>query len=431
MEFDFIVIGGGIGGIQIAALVSRLGRVLLLEEKEKIGGRAMVVEKNGFKLDFGPHPIRFGKKSSLAQTIQDIGGNIEFINPGLVYAYLSNGERHIFPSGLKGFLKTDMISIGQILQVFKLIRKNGIHDLAKLYPVSLKDFCDQNQVHPAIRQFLYMASATMQVNPYPERSSTGELFETILQVFKKKSAFYPKGGWGQIFAQLTVPILRNGEIRNNTKVTQILVENGKAVGVETTSGKFMGKIVISTIPVQKLSTILDEKVCPEGLLSKFNALRPTAGIGLDYCLSQKVTDETMMVFESPPGFGMVTSNMSPEVAPPQKSLITFFAPVDFVIMKDKIKREYLMKEFKETILKAYPKIASCIEFERELYFDMVDGVEIAVDQYRGIRPGIKDCQISNFYLTGDSVGGEGAGGDVGHNSVRECFELIKRELNHP
>ena len=100
--YDFIVIGGGICGLQISALVSQLGRTLLVESKERLGGRARVSEKKGFKLDFGPHAIRYGPKSAIAETIHDIHNTIEFVDFGLIYAYLSNGERQIFPSRNQG-----------------------------------------------------------------------------------------------------------------------------------------------------------------------------------------------------------------------------------------------------------------------------------------------------------------------------------------
>ena len=55
---------------------------------------------------------------------------------------------------------------------------------------------------------------------------------------------------------------------------------------------------------------------------------------------------------------------------------------------------------------------------------MVDGVEVNTEQHRFKRPSNHVPGISNLFITGDSVGGEGAGGDVGHTSVRACYEKI-------
>lgn len=50
-----VVIGAGIGGLATAALLAKDGySVTVLEKNNRPGGRAMLLEENGFKFDMGP-----------------------------------------------------------------------------------------------------------------------------------------------------------------------------------------------------------------------------------------------------------------------------------------------------------------------------------------------------------------------------------------
>ncbi|MBD3353686.1 MAG: FAD-dependent oxidoreductase [Candidatus Lokiarchaeota archaeon] len=429
MEYDFLVIGGGICGLEIAALCSTLGHTLVVEKTNKIGGRARVINKEGFKLDWGPHPVRFGPHSALAKTLRDVGiKDAEFIKPGLTYAYLKDGTKYIFPSGLKGYLKTKMIPTLKTIKVFFDIYRKMRKNKRAILETSIDEYCIKNQIDPRIHKFLLIGSAAMQVNPFGNRSSIGEFLLNILEVVKKKSVYYPKGGWGYFFSSLSNVIKKNGgEIRLNTEVKKIVIEKNVAVGVETETEMINSECFISVIPVQNLSKILPTNISPKNFIKKCNNLRPTAGICIEFGLSEKVSEETLVFFEDPPSFGLIPTNMDPQIAPTDKSLMSFFAPTDLDIVKDKSKRNQYYAQFRKQIMSIYPSIEEKLLFERPLFLQMVDGVEIAIDQHRMNRPKPTELDIKNLYLTGDSIGGEGAGGDIGHTSVRECFKRIVRD----
>ncbi|MEJ2278609.1 MAG: hypothetical protein P8Y70_12795 [Candidatus Lokiarchaeota archaeon] len=59
---------------------------------------------------------------------------------------------------------------------------------------------------------------------------------------------------------------------------------------------------------------------------------------------------------------------------------------------------------------------------------MIDGVEINTEQHQFKRPGNNIIGLKNLFITGDSVGGEGSGGDVGHTSVRDCYFKILTKI---
>ncbi|MFX0073016.1 MAG: phytoene desaturase family protein [Candidatus Hermodarchaeota archaeon] len=430
-HYEFIVIGGGIAGLHIGALLSQHGKVLVLEKEKIIGGRAKVVEIGGFKLDYGPHPIRFGPKSPLGKSLIEIGKPIEFIKPGDFWALLDDGTKTIFPAGdAKAVKKSTMVPFMDTVNLILRIKmKMNDQDFEALYDTSLEDWIKQEQIIPKLQGYLIMTSSAVQVNPFPKRVSVGELLHTVRKILDIGSIFYPKGGWGEIFSRFSDKIKENGEIRLSSDVKQIIVENGKAKGVKIGNKVIKGEKIISTIPVQQLFTILDENLCDKDFVDKCKNLRPTAGISIDFCLDKPITDMDFFFLEKPLAFGFVPSNLSDEIVPKGKSLISFFSAKNREDIRDKNRAKELHRELRDSIIRFFPDIEQNTLHERPLFFEMVDGVEANIYQHRLKRPTNIIENIENFYLAGDSVGGGkgSSGGDIGHSSTRKCYKLVMKK----
>jgi phytoene dehydrogenase-like protein len=425
--YDFIIIGAGISGLHIGALLSRHGSVLILEKSKVIGGRARVVDLEGFKLDFGPHPVRFGPNSALAKSLKNIGKSIKFIKPGNSWAFLSDGTKTIFPTGgILPVLKSKMVPFFKTLKLLLKIKGMEKKDFHELYDVSLEKWFEKEVIAVSIRKFLRIASGAMQVNPFVERSSSGELLHNIQRVLKNGSVYYPKGGWGTIFSNFKEVIKKNkGEIRVDNEVSKILIENNTAIGVKLGNEDIKGNKIISTVPAQSLFNILDEGCCKKDFIDKCKNLRPTAGISIDFCLSEPVSDiKGLIFFDDPLAFGYIPTNLDKSIAPKGSSIMNFLTILNVEEIKsaEKIKNAHL--KLREKILSVFPNIENYLLHERPLSHPMVDGVEVNIHQHKLKRPKNTIDTIENLYLTGDSIDGEGAGGDIGHTSVRECYEKI-------
>jgi phytoene dehydrogenase-like protein len=431
-EYDYIIIGGGISGIHMGALLSQHGKVILLEKSHKIGGRARVEYLKGFKLDFGVHPIRFGPHSALGESLLELDKSISFIKPGRSWAFLKNEKKTIFPTGgLMAIVRSSMVPFISTLKLLLKLKKMEEREFQALYDISLEDWFEQENIRPELRKFLIMTSSAIQVNPFPERSSAGELLHNIKRVLEIGSIYYPKGGWESIFAQFIQSINENsGVIKTRSEVQEIIVENGKAISVKVNDEKMKASNVICTIPIQKLFSILDESLCGKSFIKKCKNLRPTAGISIDFLLDKQISEiDGMIFFDDPLSFGFIPSNLSPEISPENKSLMSFLRIVNAEDIKDRNKADEIYQEFRNNILSFFPEIDRCIIEERPLFLEMVDGVEININQHQFKRPPNQIEGISNLWLCGDSVGGEGAGGDVGHTSVRECYQKIIKSDN--
>ena len=70
-----VIIGSGIGGSGIAALLAHSGdyEVDLYERNKLIGGRFASYDKDGFRLDIGCHMIMNGEKGTLGEILEIVG----------------------------------------------------------------------------------------------------------------------------------------------------------------------------------------------------------------------------------------------------------------------------------------------------------------------------------------------------------------------
>jgi prolycopene isomerase len=101
---------------------------------------------------------------------------------------------------------------------------------------------------------------------------------TVINKALIEGVYYPRGGMGRVSQAFLHSFLRSGgEIRLQAEVEQILVENGKAGGVQTRDGRrFHGSLVVSDINPNLLGRMLPRD-CQRPFVRKWETL--------DYSLS--------------------------------------------------------------------------------------------------------------------------------------------------
>jgi len=420
------IVGGGICGLQLGAMLASDGdEVVVLEKLDHVGGRAFLWEKDGFVVDNGIHLIRFGPKSATARVFSHIGKKIDFVGMGKSFVAFPDGKIVDFPTSPVGFLTTGLMGVGERLKALGLMISLRSKDPEELLDKSVAEWMEESGIKGGLRDYLHLVSASMQVCPDIERSSAGEMLLNMKAVVEKgKSAMYPTKGWRYIYDTLESVIKSGGEIKTGSPVKSVIVESGKAVGVELASGdRLEADRVVINIPVQKMLDVLDKSLVPAEFSSLCENLKPTAGVSVDYLLKKKVSQTTgLWYLWEPMSFGLFTSNLCPETAPSGKQLLTWFAPADLEVMKDEAAASALEEKLEAGIKKVFPEIEDAIEHRRVMKLRMVDGVEVNVDQHRKKRPGFTVPGVKGLFLVGDSLKGAGAGGDVGHESVLDCYE---------
>ena len=264
-----IIIGGGIGGLGTAMLFSKKGyEVTLLEKNAHLGGRANIFTEKGFTFDMGPSwymmPDIFEDFFKLVG--EDITKYLELEKLAPSYrVFLQSEDKHYdFYSDLdKNIATFESLEPGSGEKLKKHLERGGFQ-----YEISKKEFMYKNydsifdffnkRVMTAGRKLPLFSSMSSIVN----KTFKNELLQKVLQyqtvllgtspyntpgiyslmnyVDFVDGVWYPKGGiYKLIEAMVDIAKKNNVNLKTNSEVSNIIVENGKAVGVKLANGEEM------------------------------------------------------------------------------------------------------------------------------------------------------------------------------------------------
>ena len=265
-EFNAIVIGSGIGGLTVAALLSKLHhkRVLVLEQHFTVGGFTHGFERQGkFHWDVGLHYVGDMDQGSTGRAVFDYltDGELQwrkmpdpfekFVYPDFTFEVYSDPER--FQADLQERFPDEKAAIRQYFQdVQKAVFWYGAHTMLELLPNGLqpllrsgvryfgeiarqttKQYLDRHFCDPQLKALL--ASQWGDYGLPPAQSCFGVHSLVVTHYFN--GGWYPVGGAPAI-AGAILPVIERagGRVLTQRRVTEILVESGEAVGVKAQNG---------------------------------------------------------------------------------------------------------------------------------------------------------------------------------------------------
>jgi prolycopene isomerase len=272
-NFDVIVVGSGIGGLVTASQLATKGATVLVLERYLIpGGSAGYFERQGYRFDVGASMMfGFGDQGTtnlLTRALASVGQQLETIpDPVQIHYHLPQdltvkvhrdyekflqelGER--FPherQGIRRFYdecwsvfnclnEIELLSLEEPRYLMRVFFQHPLAclGLVKYLPQNAGDIARRYIHDPALLRFIDMECYCWSVVP-------ADLTPMINagMVFSDRhygGINYPKGGVGKI-AQALVEGLQahGGQIRYQARVTKILQDQGRAVGVQLASGE--------------------------------------------------------------------------------------------------------------------------------------------------------------------------------------------------
>ncbi len=265
--WDAIVIGSGMGGMTTAALLSAVGkRVLVLEQHYVPGGFTHTFNRPGFTWDVGVHAVGEVTTRSMPGRILHrlTDGQLRWASLGSHYEefYFPDGFRIDFPDNPEQFranllaaFPNEAAAIDAYLsQVRDVARAMRGYYLSRFTPKGLASASELIFGRAARR---YLAQRTSEVigaltdDPQLKTVLTaqwayyGSLLEDssfAMQALVTKhfwyGGYYPEGGSGEIARQLLGAVAKaGGWTRIRADVEEIMVERGRAVGVRMAGGE--------------------------------------------------------------------------------------------------------------------------------------------------------------------------------------------------
>jgi len=303
-----IVIGTGVGGAAVSALLARKGFAVTVFERSGFeGGKAASYERDGFVCDMGIHFTARGSNGPLGEVARRVGADLRFSEPNPVMRIVTPSRSYDLPQSLLSplaLIKQFMVAgvklrnlPGALRLFMQILRIKEESDAVPHDSVSMRDFLLRYTDDEGFQRLLSIFNMLMFVIP-TEEASAGEFLWSFASMAKTGSLGYPLGGFGQIAKSYLRACERNGgEIRLKEGVRSIRVENGKAVGVETDKGVYEADLVVSNAGIRKTIEMAGEDRFPATYTARAKELRDSLGaVTIKYALDRRPFDIPTVVY---------------------------------------------------------------------------------------------------------------------------------------
>jgi prolycopene isomerase len=454
--YDVAVIGGGVGGTAVGAILSSKGlRTLLVEKNKNIGGRCSTYEKKGFKIDVGVHSFGRTSKGPHGRVLKMIGmeNAVEWVparSPGPSQYY--QGRFWKFPKELGGLIPPS--DAQKVTRLFSEIMQ--VQDTKDLDNTNTKSWLSKYTNNTLVHSFINTICMLYFVIPYTE-ASAGEFVRCMSSLIKHLSTGYPKGGCISVPQAYADGISKfKGVVKTAISAKRIIVEDQRIRGVELADGEFVSsKTVISNAGIREtVNNLVGRSHFDGNYLEKVDKLKYSmSALALKVALKRPITD-LKLVFsfssEDPEQkyesilkgyvpdevdlFIPIPSNYDPNLAPKGRQLIIAGTWMTQEIF-DK-NRERWIDNSMRCLQNIFPVLSDNLmwwDVTTPKDIELLAGKEasvVGVGQkvgQTGVNRPSSILPIEGLYIVGGDAGGWGIGTELAAESAIQCSELILKK----
>ncbi|MGI8438155.1 MAG: phytoene desaturase family protein [Chthoniobacterales bacterium] len=271
-ERSVVIVGAGPGGLAVAILLAAQGlRVRILERLPIVGGRTSTIESGGFRFDLGPTFFLYPRvlNEILRAAGTTLAAEVELIRLDPQYRLLfgAGGSLDCTPDAAEMERQITALAPNDAGGFEQFMRVNR-RKLALMEPCLESAFTSwKNLLTPRLLRLLPMLQPHRSLDSHLRRFFSDErtrlafsfqskylgmspfrcpsLFSILSFLEYEYGVFHPVGGCGAITAALARVAQRLGvEIHLDEPVTELLLENKRAVGVRTARATYRAEAVI-------------------------------------------------------------------------------------------------------------------------------------------------------------------------------------------
>ncbi len=277
--YDVIVIGSGIGGLGLAALLAKHAgkRVLVLDGHYTAGGFTHTFRRPGYEWDVGVHYVGqvMDLDSPIRQLFDDVtNAELEWADMGDVYDRIVIGQdaydfvkgKENFRQRLHDYFPAERRAIDRYLkEMDATARRANLYFSEKSLPVPLSCLVGGLLRWPLLQKAKRTTLETLQSLTDDQRligvltgqygdyglppSKSSFLIHALVASHYLDGGAYPVGGASRL-AMTILPVIERagGAVYTNAEVRQILVEDDRAVGVRLADGnELRAPLVVSDV----------------------------------------------------------------------------------------------------------------------------------------------------------------------------------------
>jgi len=457
-KYDVIVVGAGIAGLGVAAILAKEGKhkVLVLDRFQKPGGRLRSYPNcpsEGWTIDTGLHFIELGAKSSAHELNSRVGKEVAWAPLSQTVEFW-DGAKFDNLANLVPMNREDKDAFKSLLERIASLSDAQIEAWDNR---SLEEWLRENVSKPSIRALVTDIGMIMTTIPGAIDMAAGEVLHIARDNLRKAkqllAASYPLEGMKGLTRGLEEVIHEHGgEIRVNCDVQEILIEDGRAQGVRIPSKahpyeaaycipetrSLLADRVVCALPIYQLDRLVhlgpDASPLPQWWVKRIQDIRNevTGLVGYMIGLSEPIVDAGKLCFFTAlrtgharmPFQAFPASNYSPSVAPQGKQLWQTDIVCEHREASDKFERERLLRLMWEDVKEMFPGIETKVEWRLPYYVDGCDGLARKPGLVGHFKQGLKAPGIPNLFFAGDTYVGRGLATNSAAKSAMLCADLI-------